>query len=140
MHKKLLIAALAFFTAFVIASCGDSKETMVEETTEDINKIIKITQGEVVKEIGQDVTEETGANDNNEKDKNEKPYEAIDFEFPQKGMRPYAVMIDNEGTKSLPQGGLDKAQVIYEIIVEGGETRKKEKGKKRGGEGGGGLG
>jgi hypothetical protein len=32
-------------------------------------------------------------------------------------------MIDNEGTRSLPQGGLDKAQVIYEIMVEGGETR-----------------
>ncbi|HHV66017.1 MAG TPA: DUF3048 domain-containing protein [Peptococcaceae bacterium] len=32
-------------------------------------------------------------------------------------------MIDNQGTKCLPQGGLDKAQVIYEIIVEGGLTR-----------------
>jgi hypothetical protein len=45
------------------------------------------------------------------------------FIFPQQGIRPVAVMIDNEGTRSLPQGGLDKAQVIYEIIVEGGETR-----------------
>jgi hypothetical protein len=32
-------------------------------------------------------------------------------------------MIDNEGVRVLPQGGLDKAQIIYEIIVEGGETR-----------------
>ncbi|MGI6668907.1 MAG: DUF3048 domain-containing protein [Acetivibrionales bacterium] len=31
-------------------------------------------------------------------------------------------MIDNEGSKVLPQGGLDKAQIIYEIIVEGGLT------------------
>jgi len=45
------------------------------------------------------------------------------FVFPVEGLRPYAVMIDNEGVKSLPQGGLYKAQVIYEIIVEGGETR-----------------
>lgn len=38
-------------------------------------------------------------------------------------IRPYAVMIDNEGTRVLPQGGLAFAQIIYEIIVEGGETR-----------------
>lgn len=41
----------------------------------------------------------------------------------EKGMRPYAVMIDNEGFRVLPQGGLGRAQIIYEIIVEGGETR-----------------
>lgn len=41
----------------------------------------------------------------------------------EKGVRPYAVMIDNEGVRVLPQGGLDLAQIIYEIIVEGGETR-----------------
>lgn len=45
------------------------------------------------------------------------------FKFPDEEKRPYAVMIDNEGTKCLPQGGLDKAQIIYEIVVEGGETR-----------------
>jgi hypothetical protein len=45
------------------------------------------------------------------------------FVLPKEGLRPYAIMIDNEGTKSLPQGGLNKAQLIYEIIVEGGETR-----------------
>jgi len=46
-----------------------------------------------------------------------------DFVFPIEGTRPYAVMIDNEGTRVLPQGGLNLAQVVYEIIVEGGETR-----------------
>lgn len=45
------------------------------------------------------------------------------FTPPIQGIRPYAVMIDNEGTKSLPQGGIYLAQVVYEIIVEGGETR-----------------
>lgn len=45
------------------------------------------------------------------------------FKMPEAGIRPYAVMIDNQGTKVLPQGGLDLAQVIYEIVVEGGETR-----------------
>jgi hypothetical protein len=45
------------------------------------------------------------------------------FLLPQDGIRPIAVMIDNEGTRSLPQGGLDKAQIVYEVIVEGGLTR-----------------
>ena len=45
------------------------------------------------------------------------------FKIPSKGTRPYAVMIDNAGPRVLPQGGLHLAQVVYEIIVEGGETR-----------------
>jgi len=49
--------------------------------------------------------------------------EKDEFIFPSEGKRPFAVMIDNEGTECLPHGGLDKAQIIYEIIVEGGETR-----------------
>jgi hypothetical protein len=46
-----------------------------------------------------------------------------DFTFPDNNVRPYAVMIDNEGSRVLPQGGLHLAQIIYEIIVEGGESR-----------------
>ncbi|MDR1440230.1 MAG: DUF3048 domain-containing protein [Clostridiales bacterium] len=45
------------------------------------------------------------------------------FVFPIKGRRPFAVMIDNQGSRVLPQGGLDRAQIVYEIIVEGGITR-----------------
>ena len=36
--------------------------------------------------------------------------------------RPIAVMIDNHNG-AWPQGGLNKAYMVYEIIVEGGETR-----------------
>ena len=36
--------------------------------------------------------------------------------------RPIAVMIDNH-KDALPQAGLDKAYMVYEIIVEGGESR-----------------
>ncbi len=46
-----------------------------------------------------------------------------EFNFPEEGKRPFAVMVDNEGTKPLPQGGLNKAQLIYEVIVEFGVTR-----------------
>ena len=36
--------------------------------------------------------------------------------------RPIAVMIDNHN-KAWPQANLDKAYLVYEIVVEGGETR-----------------
>ena len=36
--------------------------------------------------------------------------------------RPIAVMIDNHNL-AWPQAGLNKAYLVYEIIVEGGETR-----------------
>ena len=36
--------------------------------------------------------------------------------------RPIAVMIDNHN-QAWPQAGLNKAYMVYEIIVEGGETR-----------------
>jgi hypothetical protein len=46
-----------------------------------------------------------------------------DFTLPVAGVRPYAVMIDNEYSMPLPQGGLYRAQIIYEAFAEGGETR-----------------
>ena len=36
--------------------------------------------------------------------------------------RPIAVMIDNHN-KAWPQANLEKAYIVYEIVVEGGETR-----------------
>ncbi|AGC69047.1 hypothetical protein Cst_c20740 [Thermoclostridium stercorarium subsp. stercorarium DSM 8532] len=48
---------------------------------------------------------------------------AIDFNFPKAGTRPIAVMIDNETDAVLPQGGLGTAQVVYEALVEYGDTR-----------------
>lgn len=48
---------------------------------------------------------------------------AQDFVFPKEGVRPIAVMIDNETNKVLPQGGIGIAQIVYEILVEYGDTR-----------------
>jgi len=45
------------------------------------------------------------------------------FVFPKENLRPFAVMIDNEGLRPFPQGGLEYAQLVYEAIVEGGATR-----------------
>lgn len=68
--------------------------------------------------------EEAQSTDASESDENQAHETDPQMEkVPVEGVRPVAVMIDNEGTRSLPQGGLELAQVIYEIIVEGGETR-----------------
>lgn len=48
---------------------------------------------------------------------------AENFIFPQEGKRPVAVMIDNEGKQVLPQGGIGQAQIVYETIIEYGDTR-----------------
>lgn len=48
---------------------------------------------------------------------------ADNFVFPKEGVRPIAVMIDNETNKVLPQGGIGIAQIVYEILVEYGDTR-----------------
>ncbi len=56
-------------------------------------------------------------------DKDQKAKSKSGFNFPIEGVRPYAVMIDNQGSKCLPQGGLNKAQIIYEVLAEGGITR-----------------
>jgi hypothetical protein len=46
-----------------------------------------------------------------------------EFIFPKEKVRPIAVMIDNETSKVLPQGGIGIAQIVYEMIVEYGDTR-----------------
>jgi hypothetical protein len=45
------------------------------------------------------------------------------FVMPDTDVRPVAVMIDNEGYNSYPQGGIEKAQIVYEMVAEYGETR-----------------
>lgn len=46
-----------------------------------------------------------------------------DFIVPDSSVRPVAVMIDNQGDRVLPQGGINQAQIVYEILVEGNITR-----------------
>lgn len=76
-------------------------------------------------ETKKEATVNTPKENTKEQEEDKKPEEpaVANFTFPDFTRRPYAVMIDNEGVKSLPQGGIDKAQIVYEVIVEGGETR-----------------
>lgn len=58
-------------------------------------------------------------NDNNKKQEEQKKVQIIDENS---DSRPYAVMI-NCLNAALPQSGLDKAYIVYELMVEGGITR-----------------
>ena len=53
-------------------------------------------------------------NENGKNEKNLTTFNGID--------RPIAVMIDNHKS-AMPQAGLNDAYIVYEMIVEGGETR-----------------
>lgn len=51
------------------------------------------------------------------------PFEDTSFVRPDPAIRPFAVMIDNQGDKVLPQGGISRAQIVYEILTEYNITR-----------------
>ncbi|NLL67327.1 MAG: DUF3048 domain-containing protein [Clostridiaceae bacterium] len=53
----------------------------------------------------------------------EEPVFNPDFIVPDSSVRPVAAMIDNQGNRVLPQGGISQAQIIYEILVEYNITR-----------------
>jgi len=102
MVKKLLAIILAFTFAASLVSCSKDVST----SGDDISPTGSVTSSQA-EEPSPAVT----------------PASREAFVFPDTQKRPVAVMIDNEGTRSLPQGGMNQAQVIYEILVEGGETR-----------------
>lgn len=109
MLKKLSLLTLVVTILFLLVSCAGSEN----------NKPADIAASTVENSTSASITPPAA-----EATPQEATIEpAPSFVKPASGNRPIAVMIDNEGTRSLPQGGLDKAQVIYEIIVEGGETR-----------------
>ena len=107
MYKGVTLFLAACLLATTLAACsqGEKAETLSENT-----------------QVTSAVTEPSAA-ETTPAAIDLQPEPADGFVIPREGLRPVAVMIDNEGTRSLPQGGLDKAQIIYEVIVEGGETR-----------------
>jgi len=101
--KKVIIASTIFISVALLSACGKSAETDNEAVSPSPTQ--------------------TSVNFTKQPDITPEPEQKVDFVLPEKGIRPYAVMIDNQGSRVLPQGGLNKAQLIYEIIVEGGITR-----------------
>jgi hypothetical protein len=89
------------------SNASGTNDTLHEESVETSQKETTLAETEPV--------EENSSPETNEK--------KVDYIYPVEGVRPYAVMIDNGGKGCLPQGGLDKAQIIYEVVVEYGITR-----------------
>ena len=117
MYKRLfLIPFLCLLLMVTAAACGtqetnDSQKVIneVTSTASELSTIVEKTSEPVV--LTQTPSSEST------------PLPAEGFVIPADGVRPIAVMIDNEGLRVLPQGGLDKAQIVYEMIVEGGLSR-----------------
>jgi len=66
--------------------------------------------------------ENNNDNSNNNLEENNKKQEKVQIIDLDSDSRPYAVMI-NCHNNSLPQSGLDKAYIVYELMVEAGITR-----------------
>lgn len=117
---KLKSFLLIFTLMFVLGACY-SEESIVETSKEEVIEVeTPIEKEEPIFE------EEDEENEDNEEDNElQRKLDKISTVFvqPTLGTRPLAVVIDNVGERTLPQGGLYKAQVIYEMIVEGGLTR-----------------
>lgn len=115
MRKRLALLIALILTALSAAACGSAEEP-------DTQPVVVETD---VPEPPVTMPPAEGPKEQDGPDEPAEPAEPLkdDYSLPFEGMRPMAVMIDNEGTRVLPQGGLDKAQIVYEVIVEGGLTR-----------------
>jgi hypothetical protein len=117
MLKRLVLCLISLIFALSLYSCG-SKQTETE-------KLPVVLETEIPEPGNKQQSENTLPDPGETTEEPDISAEPVkdDFSLPAEGMRPMAVMIDNQGSKVLPQGGLDKAQIVYEVIVEGGLTR-----------------
>ncbi len=119
MRRRYILCLLSIIFAISLCSCGS------KETETDIQPVVVETEIPVPDktQLSEDnLPEPSEAEEGGGPEEMAEP-EKDDYTLPSEGMRPMAVMIDNQGSKVLPQGGLDKAQIVYEVIVEGGLTR-----------------
>ena len=112
MHKRIPVYQVLFFSIIVLlfSACG-SGDQGGEQVLAAAETTVTIPE-QTTKETKETIPETA-----------DKPAGSENDDFTSGGIRPLAVMIDNEGSNVLPQWGLDKAQIVYEIIVEGGLTR-----------------
>ncbi len=127
MKKITLLLILMIFTAFLLISCensetppeNDKEETKNEETIKQDDEEIKEDTAE-----DEENTENTGETDEIE-DNTPKFYNKLTgLETTEEisNIRPVGIMINNV-KQAIPQQGISNADVIYEILAEGGITR-----------------
>lgn len=113
MQNKLLLALALVFLLLFASSCGsDEKQTSIHSSTPtptvEPAPIIEVKPTES-QEPPEAVSSEAPLDDG--------------FVVPTSDVRPVAVMIDNQGDRPLPQGGIAQAQIVYEILTEYNITR-----------------
>ncbi len=108
--KRYFALLLAFVTVFGFASCGKKEPNTVESEFETV--ILKTTEEETTEE---EVVVPTLPENMN-------PLTGLECDPALKGKRPIGVMFNNIKA-ALPQVGLSKCDIIYEVLAEGGITR-----------------
>ena len=102
-----------------------SKKTKMKLSTKliiGLLLIIAIAGGVLAVQIFNDKQEENQNTENTEVASEPEPEPQKQIQIYSGSDRPIAVMIDNHNG-AWPQAGLNKAYMVYEIVVEGGETR-----------------
>lgn len=117
MRKRLALCLVMAALAAAVCGCGDKSGGQEIQPV-----VVETALPEPFADTGDSSAEQSPENQPEPGDEPAVPAED-DYTLPFTGVRPMAVMIDNQGSRVLPQGGLDKAQIVYEVIVEGGLTR-----------------
>lgn len=134
--KKLLVITVLVACFSMLSACGDSNNTTAEITTSNMTTkpettvapetVLEETTVAVTTTAEQttvEVTEIETTTQVQTEPNVELTYSDELFVLPKDGQRPVAVMIDNQGSGPLPQGSPGLAQIVYEVLVEGGLTR-----------------
>ena len=119
--KKItaILIALALITGFTACKNKTEGDNTQEPTT---SPVVSESPSASPSESGDPTDSPDPSTDPTESPKPTEPPEE-GFKAPDENMRPWAVSIDNQGSKPFPQGGLEDAQIVYELPVEGGLTR-----------------
>ncbi len=117
----LLIVALlslSMVTTIIVIGSIKSKKNAVQQTI--------VSSDEITPEPIQDpenIESDSGSSGDSSPSSSPAGEKENVFIYPKEDLRPIAVIIDNEGGKVLPQGGIGQAQIVYEVITEYGITR-----------------
>ena len=99
--KKVTLLMMMLMFALALCACG-GEDVVVDETepaTEEVGGVVEREESELNLLTGEDTLSEAA-----------------------KGKRPVAVMVNNIKA-ALPQYGVEKADIIFEVLVEGNQTR-----------------
>lgn len=119
MPKRLILMLALVFVLVFASSCGDNsngQQAVVNtETPTPVATPVIVTRTPA--EPSETPVESITPTPEPEPEPEE------EFIFPDPNIRPVSVMIDNQGDRVLPQGGIAQAQIVYEILTEYNITR-----------------